>query len=228
MKKIIVLLAILLIWSTFLSSFLYFQNEKNISEKNEIENTIKNYKKQIEEKEKIISQKNKELNEKIYTQEEIKNKENPLFWWILTYKLTQRDLCVLPLFMHPALSYYWNREESFYDLLKFDDWYKFSCDWLENEKSILEFILIEPIENTRWKLWEGLFDEPDIVGWINWKDIILIGSLDFLKKNKNLFSQKNLEDLKDVFKRTRNFVEKESPKTKKAYDGIYEFFDIKN
>ena len=60
-----------------------------------------------------------------------------------SYKLTPRDKCLIPVFWHPAFSYFWNRESSVYDLLKIEDkeGYLYNCDWAEKEKSTLEFIL---------------------------------------------------------------------------------------
>ena len=141
-----------------------------------------------------------------------------------SYKLTPRDKCLIPVFWHPAFSYFWNRESSVYDLLKIEDkeGYLYNCDWAEKEKSTLEFILTEPIENTKLKPREDYFNPK-----IFWKWWVLTDIYYYLEKHKNDFSKENLEKIKSILKNSKNLVINENPKDSEIYKKLYEILEIK-
>jgi len=142
-----------------------------------------------------------------------------------SYKLTPRDKCLIPVFWHPAFSYFWNRESSVYDLLKIEDkeGYLYNCDWAEKEKSTLEFILTEPIENTKLKPREDYFNPK-----IFWKWWVLTDIYYYLEKHKNDFSKENLEKIKSILKNSKNLVINENPKDSEIYKKLYEILEIKD
>ena len=163
---------------------------------------------------------NKNLS-KIWTQSEIIGD----FDKTTSYKLTPRDKCLIPVFWHPAFSYFWNRESSVYDLLKIEDkeGYLYNCDWAEKEKSTLEFILTEPIENTKLKPREDYFNPK-----IFWKWWVVTDIYYYLEKHKNDFSKENLEKIKSILKNSKNLVINENSKDSEIYKKLYEILEIKD
>lgn len=232
MKKIIIFLTFLLVLSISWNIFLFFEKNnfetKLTLEKNSHKKLIEDFdlkNKELNQKNEKIEKLEKDLKAKIISSSELTN-EN-FFDAIVEYKLTYRDRCLLPVFSHKVLSDFWNKEEYFLDLLTIkwellEDYY-YKCDSWE-EKTALEYILSEPLENTKSKPWSNYFEhwEKNSATHYLWKKVILDRSLEYLKKYKNNFSKENIEILREIFEKTRFQVEKENPETKKYFDELLE------